>query len=51
MKRLVELARGIELSSLRNDRTRESTLYVMQNAHGLIKIGRSDNPEQRRLTN
>lgn len=37
-----------DLFSLRNEDTRSLTLYVMQNAYGLIKIGRSKNPEIRR---
>lgn len=48
MNRLIELTRDSDLSSLRNDETRTMTLYVMQNMHGLIKIGRSANPVQRR---
>ncbi len=48
MERLIELSRDSDLSSLRNDETRTMTLYVMQNMHGLIKIGRSANPIQRR---
>lgn len=49
IKRLVKLISNADLFSLRNPATRHLSLYVMQNAHGLIKIGRSDNP-QRRLT-
>lgn len=44
---LFELARASDLPSLLNEETRSMTLYVMQNMHGLIKIGRSTNPAQR----
>ena len=47
MKRLIELSRHADLPSLRNDETRTMALYVMQNMHGLIKIGRSADPIQR----
>jgi hypothetical protein len=49
VERLTKLTKGDKLGSLSNDSTRTLTLYVMQNAHGFIKIGRSTNPEQRRL--
>lgn len=47
MKRVIELSRNADLPSLRNDETRTMALYVMQNMHGLIKIGRSADPIQR----
>ena len=40
--------RAVSLSSLTNDRMRELDLYVMQNEHGAIKLGRSVDPEARR---
>lgn len=49
MKRLIELTTNAGLFSLRNPATQGLFLYVMQNAHGLIKIGRSDNPQRRVL--
>lgn len=47
MKRLIELTANADLSSLRNPATRGLFLYVMQNEHGFIKIGRSDDPRRR----
>ena len=47
MKRLIELTANADLSSLRNPATRGLFLYIMQNEHGLIKIGRSDDPQRR----
>ncbi|MGX0609044.1 GIY-YIG nuclease family protein [Ralstonia pickettii] len=44
---LFELAQTADLPSLLNEETRAMSLYVMQNMHGLIKIGRSANPAQR----
>lgn len=38
-----------KLYSLGNNKTAKLDLYVMQNAHGLIKIGRSSTPTRRRL--
>ncbi|WP_198118796.1 GIY-YIG nuclease family protein [Massilia rhizosphaerae] len=38
-----------DLHSLQNPNTAKLHLYVMQNAHGLIKIGRSSNVDRRRL--
>ena len=49
MKRLIELTASSELISLRRPSTRGLFLYVMQNEHGIVKIGRSDNPERRTL--
>jgi len=37
------------LASLRNQETQELSLYVMQNEFGAIKIGRSAQPEDRKL--
>lgn len=37
-----------KLRSLERDTTRALSLYVMQNEHGAIKIGRSANPEERK---
>jgi len=36
-------------ASLRSSRPSDQHLYVMQNEHGLIKVGRSVDPERRRL--
>lgn len=47
MNSLIDLARDADLPSLLNEETRAMTLYIMQNMHGLIKIGRSSNPVQR----
>jgi hypothetical protein len=47
MKRLIELTANSELGSLRHPATQGLFLYVMQNEHGLIKVGRSENPERR----
>ncbi len=44
---LFELARDTDLPSVFNEETRAMALYIMQNMHGLIKIGRSANPVQR----
>lgn len=49
MRRLIELSRDSDLQSLRNGETAMMTLYVMQNPHGLIKIGRSESADRRRL--
>ncbi|MFM0046327.1 GIY-YIG nuclease family protein [Paraburkholderia sediminicola] len=47
MKRLIELTANSELASLRLPATRGLFLYVMQNEHGIVKIGHSENPERR----
>jgi len=47
MKRLIELTASAALPSLHNPATSCLFLYVMQNEHGLIKIGRSDDPHRR----
>jgi len=47
MRKLQE-PQSASLSSLTNERTRSLHLYVMQNEHGAIKLGRSSNPESRR---
>ena len=49
MRRLTELSANDDLLSLRNPATQSLFLYVMQNVHGLIKVGRSDNPQRRLL--
>ncbi|MFM0327786.1 GIY-YIG nuclease family protein [Caballeronia glebae] len=46
-ERLAELTRGSNLDSLFNLDTQKMALYVVQNAHGLFKIGRSRDVRRR----